>query len=85
MRRTIPAVLLTLTLGVAAGCGDGGGGGGGNSDKANAARGPIKIWYSNNEEEVTWGKAMVEAWNADARRPEDHRPGDPGRARAPRR
>ncbi|WP_406045789.1 extracellular solute-binding protein [Micromonospora sp. NBC_00898] len=63
MRRTIPAVLLTLTLGVAAGCGDGGGGGG-NSDKANAARGPINIWLSNNKEEVTWGTAMVEAWNS---------------------
>ncbi len=29
------------------------------------ATGPIKIWYSNNPEEVTWGKAVVEAWNAD--------------------
>lgn len=31
---------------------------------AQAARGPITIWYSNNEAEVAWGKGMVEAWNA---------------------
>ena len=29
-----------------------------------AVKGPIKIWYSNNPEEVAWGKAMVAAWNA---------------------
>jgi multiple sugar transport system substrate-binding protein len=28
------------------------------------AKGPINIWYSNNEAEVGWGKAMVAAWNA---------------------
>jgi multiple sugar transport system substrate-binding protein len=27
--------------------------------------GPIKIWYSNNKEEVTWGKTVVDAWNKD--------------------
>lgn len=25
--------------------------------------GPIKIWLSNNEQEVSWGKDMVKAWN----------------------
>ena len=39
----------------------GGGGGGGSAD----GRGDITIWYSNNEQEVAWGKQMVEAWNAD--------------------
>ena len=29
-----------------------------------AAKGPITIWYSNNEQEVAWGKAMVASWNA---------------------
>ncbi len=29
-----------------------------------SARGPIRIWYSNNKEEVAWGKQMVEAWNS---------------------
>ena len=40
------------------------GGGADNSD-ALTSRGDITIWYSNNEQEVAWGKAMVEAWNAD--------------------
>jgi multiple sugar transport system substrate-binding protein len=42
-----------------AGC-SGGGGGSGTS-----GTGPITIWYSNNEQEVAWGKQMVEAWNKD--------------------
>jgi len=32
-------------------------------DAALTARGPITVWYSNNEQEVAWGKAMVAAWN----------------------
>jgi multiple sugar transport system substrate-binding protein len=58
---------LGLTLAVlgaalaAAGCG---GGGGGSAKDAAKATGPIKIWYSNNPEEVKWGKAVVAAWNA---------------------
>jgi len=32
-------------------------------DTALTARGPITVWYSNNEQEVGWGKAMVAAWN----------------------
>ena len=27
--------------------------------------GPIKVWLSNNPEEIAWGKQMVKAWNAD--------------------
>lgn len=50
------AVALALT-----GCS---GGAGGSSD-ATTKHGPITIWYSNNEQEVAWGKAMVAAWNAD--------------------
>ncbi|HJV99545.1 MAG TPA: extracellular solute-binding protein, partial [Arthrobacter sp.] len=46
-----------------AACG-GGGGGGGSTESVTSAKGPIKIWYSNNQFEVKWGKAMVEAWNA---------------------
>jgi multiple sugar transport system substrate-binding protein len=45
---------LTLT-----GCGTGGGPGPG----AFTSRGPIKIWYSNNAQEVTWGKQVVASWN----------------------
>jgi len=40
----------------------GGSGGGGSSDAA-SAHGPIKIWYSNNEQEIAWGKQVVDAWN----------------------
>jgi multiple sugar transport system substrate-binding protein len=30
---------------------------------ARTKHGPITIWYSNNAQEVTWGKAMVASWN----------------------
>jgi multiple sugar transport system substrate-binding protein len=46
-----------LTLGLAA-CGDG------SQTTAVSAKGAIKIWYSNNAEEVKWGDAVVAAWNA---------------------
>ncbi|MCU1508788.1 MAG: sugar transporter substrate-binding protein [Glaciihabitans sp.] len=36
--------------------------GGGTS--STSGKGPITIWYSNNEQEVAWGKQMVAAWNA---------------------
>ncbi len=58
--RLVPAAVAVaaLAVGVAA-CG----GSGGSSSKDAAARGPIKVWYSNNPEEVAWGKSMVAAWN----------------------
>ncbi|HEY5821120.1 MAG TPA: sugar ABC transporter substrate-binding protein [Propionibacteriaceae bacterium] len=66
-RRTLKVLTLTtaaaLTLTLAA-CGGGGGGGGGSASEAQAAKGPITVWYSNNEQEVAWGKAMVTEWNA---------------------
>src|SRR6476619_4717687 len=48
-----------LALGMTAACG----GGSGSSD-AESATGPIKVWLSNNPEELAWGKQMVKAWNA---------------------
>ena len=57
--RLIPALLATAA--VAAACG--GGGGATSAKQAAGARGPIKVWYSNNPEEVAWGKAMVASWN----------------------
>lgn len=42
----------------ATGCGDGGSGG----NEAQAT-GPIKIWLSNNPQEITWGKETVKKWN----------------------
>ncbi|CAN5512905.1 extracellular solute-binding protein [soil metagenome] len=47
-----------LALGMTAACG----GGSGSSD-AQSASGPIKVWVSNNPEEIAWGKAMVADWN----------------------
>ncbi|MBW8871232.1 MAG: sugar ABC transporter substrate-binding protein [Leifsonia sp.] len=60
-RRRIAVSLLTAGLigGTLAACGSSGGG----SD-AMKAHGPITIWYSNNAQEVQWGKAMVSAWNS---------------------
>jgi multiple sugar transport system substrate-binding protein len=58
------AVLTTVAIGLIGGLALAGcarGGSGGSPDQ----RGPITIWYSNNEQEVAWGEAMVEAWNAD--------------------
>jgi multiple sugar transport system substrate-binding protein len=51
---------LALALSTAA-CGGGNGGDGGSD--ATSATGPIKIWLSNNPEELAWGNKMVEAWN----------------------
>ena len=55
---TTAAGLLAASLALTA-CS---GGGGGSSAEG---RGDITIWYSNNEQEVAWGKQMIEAWNAD--------------------
>jgi multiple sugar transport system substrate-binding protein len=60
MKRTsMTAALAAFLVSSAAACG-----GGSAGSEAAQARGPIKIWYSNNQEEVAWGKQMVEAWNA---------------------
>jgi multiple sugar transport system substrate-binding protein len=53
---TAAAALLALTA-----CS---GGGAADSD-ALTSRGDITIWYSNNEQEVAWATAMVDAWNAE--------------------
>ena len=58
MKRTsITAAVAALLVSAVAACG------GNGSDGQAQARGPIKIWYSNNQEEVAWGKQMVQAWN----------------------
>ena len=43
----------------------GGDDGGAEAAGATTATGPIKIWLSNNPEEIAWGEKMVDAWNAD--------------------
>ena len=63
MKRTATAAaLLAIALGATACGGDDGGGGSASSDLA--TKGAIKIWLSNNPEELAWGKEMVAAWNA---------------------
>lgn len=47
---------VVLSLGLAA-CG------GGNQAATGSAKGAIKIWYSNNADEVKWGEGVVAAWN----------------------
>jgi len=61
MKRTALAVaaMLTATLALTA-CG----GSSGGAAAGSATTGPIKIWYSNNAQEVAWGKQAVAAWNA---------------------
>ncbi len=59
--QVVLAASVTLMLGAAAACGGGGGSSGSGAAKAH---GPINIWYSNNAQEVAWGKQMVASWNA---------------------
>lgn len=60
MRRRILATAAAATGILALSACSGGGGGAGDMD----ARGPITIWYSNNDAEIAWGEQMVEAWNS---------------------
>jgi multiple sugar transport system substrate-binding protein len=64
MKRSI--IILAAALAIAsmlAACGGSGGSSSGGSS-ATTSRGPITIWYSNNPQEVAWGKQVVAAWNA---------------------
>ena len=59
MRSKILAVTAAvLALGTTAACG-----GGSSSGSATSATGPIKVWLSNNPDEIAWGKSMVADWN----------------------
>ena len=57
------AAVLTLAIVTTAACGGSGGSGASGGSAALTAHGPVKIWLSNNPEEVAWGKDMVKAWN----------------------
>lgn len=61
--RTMLVAVAGLVLAATAACGDNGGGGSSNTGAAKA-HGPINIWYSNNAQEVAWGKQAVAAWNS---------------------
>jgi multiple sugar transport system substrate-binding protein len=58
-RYLLPFAAAVLLTGSLVACG-----GDKAQSQANGARGTIKIWLSNNKEEVAWGEAMVAAWNA---------------------
>ncbi len=60
--KVVTATLSVLALGMTAACG---GDAGTGSEGAATSTGPIKIWLSNNPEEIAWGEAMVKEWNAD--------------------
>ena len=62
MKRTLIALLAIVPLTLTA-CNVDSGGGGGDAAESAGKKGPITIWYSNNTEEVAWGKEMVAAWN----------------------
>jgi multiple sugar transport system substrate-binding protein len=59
-RAALPLAAALLVLPLAA-CDSGSGT---SADEAAKARGPIKIWYSNNPDEIAWARQMVKAWNA---------------------
>jgi multiple sugar transport system substrate-binding protein len=58
-RNLFTTSLAVLAIGLTAACGSGG-----DEGKAETSTGPIKVWLSNNPEEIAWGKAMVKEWNA---------------------
>ena len=60
MKKFRAIALIGATALVATGCSAGGGG-----EASADGTGPIKVWLSNNEQEVAWGTAVVEAWNAE--------------------
>jgi len=59
--KVMAATVTMLAVSMTAACG----GGSGDSSGATTATGPIKVWMSNNPEEIAWGKAAVKEWNAD--------------------
>jgi len=58
-RKALSVSAAVLALGLTAACG-----GGSGSSQSQSSTGPIKVWLSNNPEEIAWGKAMVKEWNA---------------------
>lgn len=58
--KLLATALAVLALGTTAACG----GDSSGASEAHDSTGPIKIWLSNNPEEIAWGKAMVKEWNA---------------------
>ncbi len=58
-RRTALALVALGLVGTTASCARSGP----DPAVADASRGPITVWLSNNAQEITWGDAMVASWN----------------------
>jgi len=63
-KKVCAAAVIALAMGTTAACGGSGDSGASGGSPALSAHGPVKIWLSNNKEELGWGKDMVAAWNA---------------------
>src|SRR5664280_2512560 len=61
-KKVCAAAVVTLAMATTAACG-GSGGTTASGGSALTAHGPIKVWLANNPQEITWGNAMVKAWN----------------------
>jgi len=67
--KQLTAFLGVLAL-VLAACGDdgettGGSDGDTTGGAESGARGPITVWYSNNEQEIVWATDQIDAWNGE--------------------
>jgi multiple sugar transport system substrate-binding protein len=63
-KKVCAAAVITLAMGTTAACGGSGDSTSSGDSSAQTARGPVKVWLSNNPDEIAWGKNMVKAWNA---------------------
>ena len=61
----VAMIVAACGLGDSGPAGSGAASGAASGGPAAATQGPIKIWYSNNKEEVTWAKSVLDAWNKD--------------------
>ena len=63
MKKAFAAAVVTLAIGATTACGGSGGSDASGGSAALTAHGPIKVWTSNNPEELAWAKGVVTAWN----------------------
>lgn len=62
---SLVCLAAAMTLAACGGTEDGGGGDAGEQGEQEKATGQIKIWLSNNPQEIAWGEKTVEAWNGE--------------------
>ena len=66
-KQTAITAMVGATALLLAACGGGGGDGsdGDTETGETGATGAITVWFSNNEQEVAWGKDVTQKWNAE--------------------